>query len=257
MNDIPLCVICLQEMCNELACTPCGHVFHKKCIKNSLHAKLSCPLCREKTFFTGLIEISFEIITTAKANKDFNDQIYTVLNEKIKMLEDKLELKSNELQVMHQQNEQYVAKIGRLQKKYSVCKGKMKNSEFQAEKFEALYTSLTTSHNECMASLSKLENMSKLINSLESSKTPLQWISHTIDTLPLPDQISHFQSALLITANSLKSLENTHKQLKQEHLQCEDKFLTMRKLISSLKQDQNTYNVGGDIESLPVKVIYT
>jgi hypothetical protein len=57
MYDIPdeifsetdeCCVICTDEYRNQLVMTalPCGHIFHKDCIKTWFRQKRQCPLCK-------------------------------------------------------------------------------------------------------------------------------------------------------------------------------------------------------------------
>ena len=42
------CVICLSKIENlkKIKRTPCGHIFHTKCISGWLRQKKSCPCCR-------------------------------------------------------------------------------------------------------------------------------------------------------------------------------------------------------------------
>ena len=44
------CIICLDEFINDeyLACLPCIHAFHSKCIKNWLKRNKECPICKFK-----------------------------------------------------------------------------------------------------------------------------------------------------------------------------------------------------------------
>ena len=39
------CLICLEDMYDELKATSCGHVFHKKCILAWLNISNNCPTC--------------------------------------------------------------------------------------------------------------------------------------------------------------------------------------------------------------------
>ena len=170
MNEVPLCVVCLQELCNNLTCTPCGHVFHHKCIRKCLESKVSCPLCREKTSNNKLLNISFEI-NSCKNSSNNDQRIIETLNEKIIILEDKIENQEKSLEIVNKSKDESLEKIKRLQKKYSTCKGVLKNSEFLCEKLLSQYTSTNEALITSTESLNKLENLSKLINDLESSNS--------------------------------------------------------------------------------------
>ena len=41
------CVICLSNLF-DIVVLPCGHIFHKKCIKKWLSFSSNCPICREQ-----------------------------------------------------------------------------------------------------------------------------------------------------------------------------------------------------------------
>ncbi len=42
------CSICLESIHGDLECLPCGHKFHKRCIKKVTEDR--CPLCRRRIF---------------------------------------------------------------------------------------------------------------------------------------------------------------------------------------------------------------
>jgi len=47
-QEHPSCSVCLEEYCDSkpIVATPCGHCFHKQCLKNWLKMDRTCPLCR-------------------------------------------------------------------------------------------------------------------------------------------------------------------------------------------------------------------
>lgn len=59
--SVQRCAICMNKMLSDLSCTPCGHVFHKKCINGSLSIKKECPTCRLKTKSEDLIELYYTV----------------------------------------------------------------------------------------------------------------------------------------------------------------------------------------------------
>lgn len=53
MNNLQECIICLEELSNDIAILSCGHNYHYKCIQNWIKSKKTllniCPLCNENT----------------------------------------------------------------------------------------------------------------------------------------------------------------------------------------------------------------
>ena len=53
MNNLYECIICLEDLQNDIAILSCGHNYHYKCIKNWIKSKKTliniCPLCNENT----------------------------------------------------------------------------------------------------------------------------------------------------------------------------------------------------------------
>lgn len=55
-NDLD-CTICQEDLCQEkVTSLPCGHIFHKRCIRTWLKRKATCPTCR--------LELTEEILKT-------------------------------------------------------------------------------------------------------------------------------------------------------------------------------------------------
>jgi peroxin-10 len=50
------CSLCLEEMKNT-SCTPCGHLFCWSCILEWLSSKSECPLCREPTQQSRVVQL--------------------------------------------------------------------------------------------------------------------------------------------------------------------------------------------------------
>lgn len=46
-NEFGTCAICLDDMVN-IKITPCGHVFHHKCLNDWVKVKNNCPICRRE-----------------------------------------------------------------------------------------------------------------------------------------------------------------------------------------------------------------
>ena len=59
------CSICLESLDNNLCSIKCGHVFHRKCLKEVLSNK--CPLCRE--VFQHTTNLIFEFVKKPVVNK--------------------------------------------------------------------------------------------------------------------------------------------------------------------------------------------
>ena len=55
------CPICLGEMTKEVASVPCGHIYHKTCIEQSLAMHKKCPVCRADTVKDQVRKIHFNI----------------------------------------------------------------------------------------------------------------------------------------------------------------------------------------------------
>ncbi|RLN90944.1 hypothetical protein BBJ28_00010473 [Nothophytophthora sp. Chile5] len=54
------CHICLEELRQELAACPCGHVFHHSCILQALHVNSQCPICRRRVRDADVVSLYFD-----------------------------------------------------------------------------------------------------------------------------------------------------------------------------------------------------
>jgi len=54
LHDV--CAVCLSTMdATNARLTPCGHVFHGKCLKLSLRATRDCPMCRHQLLTKAIL----------------------------------------------------------------------------------------------------------------------------------------------------------------------------------------------------------
>ena len=59
------CVICLEEIINNLVATPCSpvnHLFHRACIEHWLPGHYNCPFCRQPVYQQNLQDRKIERI---------------------------------------------------------------------------------------------------------------------------------------------------------------------------------------------------
>lgn len=48
ISDTVNCVVCVELLKSNGCKLPCGHQFHKKCIKPWIMKKMTCPICRKR-----------------------------------------------------------------------------------------------------------------------------------------------------------------------------------------------------------------
>ncbi len=54
MSDVPVCVICLDEINDNQRALPCAHVFHAACVGEWTKKSKSCPICRQLVAYSFL-----------------------------------------------------------------------------------------------------------------------------------------------------------------------------------------------------------
>ena len=59
--EIPQCPICFDELTSNLSVTKCGHVFHRKCIEQSIRSNPMCPLDRASNSLESLRNLAYSI----------------------------------------------------------------------------------------------------------------------------------------------------------------------------------------------------
>ena len=106
-----VCSTCLEPItlkCNA-STTPCGHLFHTKCIEEWLHTdkwanvtkgiQKSCPQCRSncdflvKLYFTQDVEVESKIDFLETKSENLQKEVTNLQNDKIKLEENLEELK--------------------------------------------------------------------------------------------------------------------------------------------------------------------
>ena len=60
----PNCEICIQPLTEDLVATPCGHVFHKPCVKEYVEHAKKCPKDRKECQPDELIDLFFSMKET-------------------------------------------------------------------------------------------------------------------------------------------------------------------------------------------------
>ena len=60
--EVPQCSICLHELNQDLVVTPCGHVFHRKCIEMQVDRNPMCPLDRRTLTLDQLTRLQYSLI---------------------------------------------------------------------------------------------------------------------------------------------------------------------------------------------------
>ena len=74
------CSICLSKLTRTVKCLPCGHFFHRVCIRNWLESKNSnrkCPVCRKSVFEDDDDKHRTSVVTTL-TNDDVNNDDDTI-----------------------------------------------------------------------------------------------------------------------------------------------------------------------------------
>lgn len=56
-----ICSVCQLKLFNgeESNATPCGHIYHRQCIRYSIHRMPSCPICRQAVNRRDLVTLFF------------------------------------------------------------------------------------------------------------------------------------------------------------------------------------------------------
>ena len=55
----PDCSICCEPLTVALSVTPCGHVYHTKCITGVVEKNMGCPLCRKSLTASSLVSLVY------------------------------------------------------------------------------------------------------------------------------------------------------------------------------------------------------
>lgn len=72
-NKDELCPICHEEMNSQCKTLPCGHEFHRKCIKSwKDNAHHTCPMCRQP--FCEMQKMNTIIITSENRSQEISSE---------------------------------------------------------------------------------------------------------------------------------------------------------------------------------------
>ncbi|EAR96550.2 erythrocyte-binding protein (macronuclear) [Tetrahymena thermophila SB210] len=74
--EVPDCPICLDELVQDLACAPCGHVFHQLCIFQNFENSSTCPCCRKRMTRANITGMNYDL----KCNDEAEEQIQAFYN---------------------------------------------------------------------------------------------------------------------------------------------------------------------------------
>ncbi|KAL4477493.1 hypothetical protein ABPG74_002643 [Tetrahymena malaccensis] len=74
--EVPDCPICLEELVQDLACAPCGHVFHSICIFQNFESSSMCPCCRKRMTRANITGMTYNL----KCNDEAEEQIQAFYN---------------------------------------------------------------------------------------------------------------------------------------------------------------------------------
>lgn len=232
MIEIPVCVICFQEMLNGLTSAPCGHVFHKECIGECVVKKMNCPLCRSKLVSSKLLDLSFELQNKVKDIEE-NESKNPAIDACIAFYETKIKDLFEEINELSKLNKNHQSKIKTLQTKNQAL-----------SKFKNMYKITLKTHEKLLNSFPHLTNLSNLLAELKNSQSIVPWISETIENFKESDQIINYHNALLLISNSLQISQRRYFKLEFDLFEAEQK-------IKSMTEDSNLF------ERIPLKVIFT
>ncbi|XP_026462091.1 E3 ubiquitin-protein ligase TRAIP-like [Ctenocephalides felis] len=202
---IVLCAICneLLESSVEIFVTPCGHVFHLKCLSQWLPRSSTCPECRRKTTPSTIQKIYFNVC----ADRSLLDDP-AVLQEQLS----DAKLRNNDLQKSLEESND---KLKSSEKKVLKLEENLikKEAAYDAMKHQYLY------FKEQMKELSglkeQLQQIKKKMQSMEKIDLLLKSTSSEVDTM-----ISNHTSAadlasfVSILKRQLSSSEEKRKDLK-------------------------------------------
>ena len=103
------CSICLESfiLTSDIYTTPCGHVFHYKCIRKWLESEIqqlgtsNCPQCREKCAIDQIIRLCFSQNDLALDENNVNVHLQS---ENLRLQQEVIVFKSRDVEA----NQRYV-----------------------------------------------------------------------------------------------------------------------------------------------------
>ncbi|KAJ0409018.1 hypothetical protein ATCC90586_005202 [Pythium insidiosum] len=98
------CHICLEDLRQDLAACPCGHVYHEMCILQAMEVNAQCPICRRQANGRQLIRLYFDVpadsnasgtgtatISVSTSGDRYGDSHTAALNDRVAVLIDRLQ----------------------------------------------------------------------------------------------------------------------------------------------------------------------
>ena len=216
MNEVPNCSVCMEELFCDLACSPCGHVFHIVCAKACIKNKLKCPLCRQRMPLNKLLSISYEITNTTRSYKTLEERKQEISRDTVDFLNEQHASANTELKVLQKKTVDNSIEIANLKAFNFGINAKLQEIKLERQEIQEQYDNLCKIHTDFRSSVPMLENLSIVLKELEQSKTIVPWISNTIEQFSPSDQIIHYHSALFLITNTLESWKQKSNQFEQQ-----------------------------------------
>ena len=138
-TSINQCSICLESISeNEIAITPCGHLYCYKCIYTSYSIKKECPICRNDIKIDEIVKVSYNNINLFD---EIVNKYGTKIANLIKYLNNLLST-TDERCIIFSQFDLLLEKIGKILTEYNInnifCKGNImrRNKSLSSFKYD-------------------------------------------------------------------------------------------------------------------------
>ncbi|XP_065917083.1 E3 ubiquitin-protein ligase TRAIP-like [Dysidea avara] len=218
------CVICTDNLSNDLATTPCGHVFHFACLSQWLAHSNTCPQCRDKCAKKSVIKLYIDS-SASDVEKDVADLDSEQLKAELtsarqskKEQEDVLAKTKRELQDVKEELVAWQCQ----------CNSACQKLEQQKDVASMLKREINRLNEEQKTALKAVEEASRL-------KTKLQELRHIEHVLEGSED--EVESMVKSYHNSATELAKYLVVLKQNYESLKDRKMTLQSQNSSMSLD--------------------